>query len=186
MKKRSRAGELDLTWGEIGLLCQGMSLASRPMDLAVKQINDEYSLAPRGAWITVLIATGLIHPLELAEQFRVGRSLITAELTRLADAGLIQFEQHARDGRRTELKLTPLGNTVQRRVREELSKLMLRRLAAYTREEILLCSRMLHDFRVPQSDDSESTAPANVKRRLKAKRPAAPAARRQRRSRKSA
>jgi DNA-binding MarR family transcriptional regulator len=137
MKKRSRAGELDLAWDEIGLLCEGMSLASRPMDLAVKHINDEYSLAPRGAWITVLIATGLIHPLELAEQFRVGRSLITAELTRLADAGLIQFEQHAQDGRQTELKLTPLGNTVQRRVRDELSKLMLRRRAAYTREEVL-------------------------------------------------
>ena len=186
MKKRSRASALNLTWDEIGLLCEGMSLASRPMDLAVKHINDEYSLAPRGAWITALIAAGRIHPLDLADLFRVGRSLITAELTRLAEAGLIQFEEHAQDGRRTELKLTALGNKVMRRVRDELSKLMLQRLAAYTREEVLLCSRMLRDFRVPQNDDSESTEPVTERRRLKAKRVAAPAPRRRGRSRQSA
>jgi DNA-binding MarR family transcriptional regulator len=186
MKKRTRGGKLNLTWDEIGLLCEGMSLASRPMGFAVKDITEEYSLAPRGAWITAIIAAGRIHPLDLADLFRVGRSLITAELTRLADAGLIQFEQHAQDGRRTELKLTALGNTVMRRVRDELSKLILQRLAAYTREEVLLCSRMLRDFRVPQSGDGESTEPATERRRLKAKRVATPAPKRRRRSRQSA
>lgn len=184
--KKDTAGALKLTWEEIGFLCQGMSLASRPMGLAVKGISDEYSLGPRGPWITVLIATGQIYPFDLAKLFRVGRSLITAELTRLAAAGLVEFEQNAQDGRRTELKLTRLGNTVQRRVKDELSKLMLRRLAAYSREELLLCARMLHDFRVPRNEDGEATPPANEGRRLKAKRVTAPAPRRRGRSRQSA
>jgi DNA-binding MarR family transcriptional regulator len=181
MKKSAAAGALKLSWEEIGFLCHGMSLASRPMDLAVKDISDEYSLGPRGPWITILIATGQIYPLDLAKLFRVGRSLITAELTRLAAARLVEFAQNAQDGRRTELKLTRLGNTVQRRVRDELSKLMLRRLAAYTREELLLCARMLHDFRVPQNEDGAATKPDNERRRPKAKRGTAPAPRRQRR-----
>jgi DNA-binding MarR family transcriptional regulator len=173
--KKDAAGALKLTWEEIGFLCQGMSLASRPMDLAVKDISNEYSLGPRGPWITVLITTGQIYPLDLAKLFRVGRSLITAELTRLAAAGLVEFEQNEQDGRRTELKLTRLGNTVQRRVRDELSKLMLRRLAGYTREELLLCARMLHDFRVPQNEDGPAIEPDNERRRPKAKRVTAPA-----------
>jgi DNA-binding MarR family transcriptional regulator len=169
-KKASRSNGLSLTWEEIGLFCEGASLASRPMGLAVKDITDEYSLGPRGAWITVLISTGQIYPLDLAKMFRVGRSLITAELTRLADAGLIEYEQNAEDGRRTNLKLTSRGNAVQRRVKEELSRLVLRRLTTYTREQVLLCSRMLHDFRVGGGEEDESAERPNEKRPLKAKR----------------
>ncbi len=170
MKKAGRPDALHLTWEEIGVLCEGLSLASRPMGLAVQDITDEYSLGPRGAWITILIATGQIYPLDLAKLFRVGRSLITAELTRLADAGLIEYEQNEQDGRRTDLKLTARGNIVQRRVKDELSKLVLRRFAAYTREEVLLCARMLRDFRVPADGSSESAEPPYEKRRPKAKR----------------
>ena len=170
MKKVVHAAALSLTWEEIGFLCEGMSLASRPMGLAVKDITKEYSLGPRGAWITALIAAGQIYPLDLAKAFRVGRSLITAELVRLAEAGLIEYEQNVQDGRRVELKLTALGNTVQRRVRQGLSKLVLQRLSAYTREEVLLCARMLHDFRVPGSDDGESMEAHGDKPRRKAKR----------------
>ena len=185
MKKGGSSGTLKLTWEEIGFLCEGMSLASRPMGLAVKDINDEYSLGPRGAWMTVLIATGQTYPLDLARLFRVGRSLITAELTRLARAGLIEFEQDARDGRRTELKLTAAGNTVQRRVKDELSKLMLRRLAGYTREELLLCARMLHDFRVPPGEASPSTESADDERPPKPERPGGAVRKRRRGSRRS-
>ena len=176
MKKVGRADALHLTWEEIGVLCEGLSLASRPMGLAVKEITEEYSLGPRGAWITILITTGQIYPLDLAKLFRVGRSLITAELARLADAGLLEYEQNAQDGRRTMLKLTTRGNTVQRRVKEELSKLVLRRFAAYTREEVLLCARMLHDFRVPAGENGESAEPPYENRRPQAKRvrPAVP------------
>jgi len=157
-------------------LCEGLSLASRPVGLAVQHITDEYSLGPRGAWITILIATGQINLLDLAKLFRVGRSLITAALTRLADAGLIEYEQNAEDGRRTDLKLTPRGNTVQRRVKDELSKLILRRFAPYTREEVLSCSRMLRDFRLAAGENSEWAEPPDEKRQLKAKRatPAVP------------
>jgi DNA-binding MarR family transcriptional regulator len=166
MKKAGRAQPLKLSWDEIGFLCEGMSLASRPMSLATESITEEYSLGPRGAWITVLITTGEVYPLDLTRVFRVGRSLITAELTRLAEARLITYEKNASDGRRVELKLTPLGDSVQRRVKEELSKLVLKRLSSYKRSDILLCARMLRDFRVPAPEIIE---PRKQKRPPRAK-----------------
>lgn len=165
MKKAGRAQSLKLSWDEIGFLCEGMSLASRPMGIAVKAITEEYSLGPRGAWITVLIAAGQVFfPLDLTNVFQIGRSLITAELTRLTEARLIAYGKSASDGRRVELKLTPLGDTVQRRVKEELSKLVLRRLSSYNREDALLCARMLRDFRLP--------APAGIESRGERQQPA--------------
>jgi DNA-binding MarR family transcriptional regulator len=174
MKKAERAEPLKLSWEEIGFLCEGLSLASRPMSLATESITEEYSLGPRGAWITVLITTGEVYPLDLTKVFRVGRSLITAELTRLAEAGLITYAKNASDGRRVELKLTPLGDAVQRRVKEELSKLVLKRFSSYKRDEVLLCARMLRDFRVPVPESIEprrqkrQTGQRNAGRRAKA------------------
>jgi DNA-binding MarR family transcriptional regulator len=165
MKKHTE--RLKLSWDEIGLLCEGLSLSSRPMGVAIKDITEEFSLGPRGAWITVLIAAEQVFfPLDLAQVFQIGRSLITAELTRLTDAGLITYRQSAKDGRRAELKLSPLGDTVQRRVKQELSKLVLERLASYTREDILLCTRMLRDFRLGSPDliDPQAGKPRRARR----------------------
>jgi DNA-binding MarR family transcriptional regulator len=156
MKKTARTDGLDLPWDEIGFLCEGLAFASRGLKIATRGITEEYSLGPRGAWITMLISLGqVVFPLDLTKMFRIGRSLITAELTRLSDAGLIDYRQCVSDGRRIELTLTPLGQTVQRRVKDELAKLISRRFASYTREEALLCARMLHDF--------NSAAPESVK-----------------------
>ena len=135
-----------LNWEEIGLLCEGMAFASRPLGVATLQVTAQYALGPRGAWITVLISTGVTYPLEIANVFNVGRSLITAELTRLTDAGLITATEGT-DRRRTKLSLTPAGEAACKAVRKGLSKLVMTCFANYSREEVLLCTKMLHDFR---------------------------------------
>jgi DNA-binding MarR family transcriptional regulator len=146
MKRKTPVRPLKLTWEEIGILTQGLSFASRPMKLATEVVTDEYSLGPRGAWILILITNGQVFPLDLTNVFRVGRSLITAELIPLTKARLITYLKSTGDRRRVELALTPEGEKVVARVRDELSNLVVQRLANYTREEVLLCSRMLHDF----------------------------------------
>ncbi len=187
MKTMSQTAQLKLSWEEIGFLCEGMSFASRPMELSVKDINEEYGLGPRGAWITILIASGQMYPLSLAEIFRVGRSLITAELTRLADAGLIEYAQSAEDGRRVELRLTSAGNAVQRRVRDQLSKLVLRRLQGYRREDVLLCAQILRDFWAPKDEhDGKLAGSPSEQRRAKSRRAPDAVSRRRRRPRQSA
>lgn len=147
MKKARRSKPLELSWEEIGLFIQGLSFASRPVKAASDGITAEYGLGPRGAWILRLIESGLVvYPLDVTNFFQIGRSLITAELTRLTEAGLITYRKPIDDRRRFELHLTPLGEKVAARVREELYKLILERFSAYSRDEVLLCSRMLHEF----------------------------------------
>jgi DNA-binding MarR family transcriptional regulator len=155
MKKTDRAAAQELTWDEIGFICEGLVLAPRPQRDATRSITEEYSLGPRGAWIAVLISIGeVVFPLDLTKFFHIGRSLITAELTRLSDAGLIVYRKSENDGRRVQLVLTPLGHSVQRRVKAELTKLVTRGLASYTHEQALLFGRMLHDFgKVTPNDD---------------------------------
>jgi DNA-binding MarR family transcriptional regulator len=109
-----------------------------------------------------------VFPLDLTKFFQIGRSLITAELTRLSDAGLITYSKSANDGRRVELALTPLGQSVQRRVKTELVKLVTRRLESYTREQAILFGRMLHDFGIvaPKSaksvEEPEGISPRSI------------------------
>ena len=136
-----------LSWDEIGFICEGMAFASRALRPATTGINEEFSLGPRGAWILSLILNGTVYPLDIANVIGSGRSLISAELARLTEAGLIQSRKNPEDGRRTELLLTPLGEEASRRVRAGLSEIVMRQLGSYTREEMLLCARMLHDFR---------------------------------------
>jgi DNA-binding MarR family transcriptional regulator len=146
MNKTARAKQLKLSWDEIGYLTEGFSFASRPMKLASENITAEFSLGPRGAWIMILIKNGQVYPLDLANVFRIGRSLITAELIPLTDARLITYRKSAGDKRRVELALTPLGERAVVRIREGITRLVLHRLSGYTREEVLLCARLLHDF----------------------------------------
>jgi DNA-binding MarR family transcriptional regulator len=153
MKNRGRAQSPKLSWHEIGFICEGMSLASRPIRIATKRISEEHSLGPRGAWMLLLISTGEVFPMDLTKIFQVGRSLITAELNRLSDAKLITYRQSALDGRRMELALTPLGHSACERVKADTAKLVLERLKGYTREEVLLCAQMLRDFRIPDTPD---------------------------------
>jgi DNA-binding MarR family transcriptional regulator len=148
MRKPAPADPLQLSWEEIGLISEALTLSSRSLRNVTQDITDEYMLGPRGAWMVHLISAGRIFPSDLTQVSYCGRSLITAELTRLTDAGLITYRKSANDGRRVELALTPIGRTVERRVRETLSKFILQRLSAYTREEVLLCTRMLREFSV--------------------------------------
>lgn len=148
----------DLTWKDIAFLCEGFSFASTPLKTANQAVTSEYALGPRGAWMLMLIHSGTIYPLDIAAMFRVGRSLITAELARLAEAGLIVTRPGRADRRRTELMLTPLGVEARHRVAQQLSDLVTDRLAAYSRDEILLCARLLRDMRFGQAPSDASPA----------------------------
>ena len=135
-----------LGWDEIGLLCYGLSLSPMPLRVAIQDVTAEFDLGPRGAWMLNRIASGDTTPMDLTRVFGIGRSLVTAELTRLTDADLIAQSRRAGDGRRVDLVLTPLGERTRDRVRDGLGRLISERFAHYTVEEVRLCTRMLIDF----------------------------------------
>jgi DNA-binding MarR family transcriptional regulator len=134
-------------WDELGLVCEGLAYGQRLLRAATRQVTREYSLGPRGAFILSLLSGGARYPLDLAEAMKCGRSLITAELTRLTEAGLIVARTGKKDRRRSELALTREGEKACERVRSEMERLLRRTLAAYSADEVRLFSRMLRDVR---------------------------------------
>jgi DNA-binding MarR family transcriptional regulator len=137
----------EMSWEDLGFLFEGMSFASRPLGEVTTRITGRYSLGPRGVWILQLISSGQRYPLDIARVFGVGRSLVTAELTRLHDAGLIRMRQSEGDRRKTELSLTREGEQTRELIRRELTSLAHERLGDFSQEEILLCARLLRSFR---------------------------------------
>lgn len=142
-----------LGWDELGPLLEGLAFTQRPLRAATRQVTRQYNLGPRGAFILSLISGGKIYPLELSDMLKAGRSLITAELARLTEAGLITASPGRHDRRRSELALTPLGQQACQRVRDEMARIVRRNLAGYSAEEVMLFARMLRDVRQLEEDE---------------------------------
>jgi DNA-binding MarR family transcriptional regulator len=140
-----RTGELD--WIDIGFLCEGIAFAQRPLREGNEQVTRQYDLGPRGAFILNLLSNGLLYPNELATALCCGRSLITAELARLTEAGLVASRPGEADRRRTELTLTPLGDDALTRIRAETSQIIRSNLSGYSPEEIRKFAVMLRAIR---------------------------------------
>lgn len=142
-----------LSWAELGPLLEGLAFAQRPLLAATRQVTRQYDLGPRGAFILSLISSGKIYPLDLSDMLKAGRSLITAELGRLTEAGLVTASPGRHDRRRSELTLTKLGQEACQRVRDEMARIVRRNLAGYSAEEVMLFARMLLDVRQLEEDE---------------------------------
>lgn len=141
----SRSGPLE--WRDVAYLVDGLAFAQAPLREATKRVTQQYNLGPRGAFILRLLDNGLRYPLELATTLCCGRSLITAELARLTEAGLVVSRPGQSDRRRSELTLTDLGRTSAEQVSHEISSIVSSNLAGYTPDEVRKFAVMLHAAR---------------------------------------
>jgi DNA-binding MarR family transcriptional regulator len=135
-----------LTDEEIAHFCSVLGVAPRQLATARDAVTSEFDLGPRGAWMLGMIEVGIDSPSKLADALRIGRSLATTEINRLSDAGLIEARRGAGDGRRSELTLTPRGRKANDRLRRALAALIGERLGHYSRDELMLCARILLDL----------------------------------------
>lgn len=136
----------DLSAYEIALFCNVLGVAPLQLAKAREAITARYDLGPRGAWIVGLLEVGVNSPSGLTDVLCIGRSLVTAEINRLLQAGLISGNQDASDGRRTVLALTEEGKQVSRELRQRVNDFVTGRLAGYSREAILAATALLQDF----------------------------------------
>lgn len=149
------ANVVEADWRDIGMVLEGLALAQRPIKAATRSVTRRFGLGPRGAFILSLISGGVCYPLELSLALRVGRSLVTAELDRLRDAGLVLATPNETDRRRSQLALTPLGEATCEEVRAAMRAIVVRNLNGYSAEEIRLFGRMLADARKLAEDEGE-------------------------------
>ena len=137
-----------LGWDVIGRVVEGLALSQRPIRASVREVT-------RGAFILSLISGGITYPHELATALKIGRSLVTGELARLTDAGLVVSTPGKTDKRRSELSLTPAGSAACDAVREAMRRIVVRNLAAYPADQIRLFAAMLRDVRRLEPDEDE-------------------------------
>jgi len=140
------AARPDLTAHEIAVFCNVLGVAPRQLANGREAITERYDLGPRGAWIIGLLEIGVNSPSALTEALCIGRSLVTAEINRLLQAGLVAGNQNAQDGRRTILELTEEGKSVSKELRRTINDLVTSRLAGHSREDVLACIALLQDF----------------------------------------
>lgn len=130
-------------WDRIGALVDGLAYSSRPIHASVRDVRKKLGLGRRGPFILNLVSEGCEYPNELATKFRTSRSLITADLNRLIEAGLLTSAPAETDKRRTRLQLTEAGRIVCGNVRREMARIVTRNLVAYSDDETRLFMEML-------------------------------------------
>lgn len=145
--EHDKADDAPLDWDDVGFLAQGLTFAQRPLKRATEKVTERYSLGPRGAWMLNIINAGISLPNELSQLLNIGRSLVSAELARLAEAGLITSEPGPTDRRTTVLSLTEAGQQAHAEVRNETMRILTEALNSYSPAQIRLMSRMLQDLR---------------------------------------
>jgi DNA-binding MarR family transcriptional regulator len=130
-------------WDTIGKLVEGLAYSSRPIHASVRDVTKKLGLGRRGPFILNLVSEGAEFPNELATKFRTSRSLITADLNRLIEAGLLTATPAETDKRRTRLQLTEAGRIVCGNIRREMARIVTRNLVAYSEDETRLFMEML-------------------------------------------
>ena len=135
-----------LTREEISQFCNLIGTAPRLLAQAREGVTEKYDLGPRGAWILGLAYRGVDSPSRYTEMLQVQRSLVTLELARLVDAGLVTTERHKEDGRRLIVKLTPKGCRACKELEDSIEAFVLGRFAGFDREELLVLLCALRSF----------------------------------------
>lgn len=123
-----------------------VGIAARRMLRLMDPVTVAHSLGPRGASMLTLISRGAVHPAQLAEIYEVGRSLITAEISRLIAAGLVVRDEFEHDKRRASLRLTVLGQQVGDQCFDAYTQAVQSSLGHYGQKQRALFLKMLEDL----------------------------------------
>jgi DNA-binding MarR family transcriptional regulator len=140
-------------WDRIGALMEGLAYAQRPIHAAARAITKQLGLGPRGAFILNLLSQGCEYPHELASKLSTSRSLVTSDLNRLIDAGLVAAISSDSDKRMTRLHLTAAGAKICADIRGEMARIVQRNLARYSDAELSLFTDMLTAVRALEPDE---------------------------------
>jgi DNA-binding MarR family transcriptional regulator len=145
-KSGDKAG-LALSWAEIGRLAEALTVAREELLTPALEINQRFSLGPRGIWIIGLVATGRIRTQsDVARLYRIGRSMVTEQIGLLVRQGLVVSEQSKEDQRKKAISLTELGWSVNQQLGDAFTARLQERIGHYSADEVNLCIDLLYDI----------------------------------------
>ena len=138
---------LSVTWSEIGRLAEAITFARTQLFAPAQGIREAHRLGPRGIWILGLISSGRIRfQSDIAKLWNLARSMVTEEMNRLIEAGLVATRPDDADRRQIRLELTAKGHQVNDQLGSAFAEVINTRLAGYSHEDLALCIRLLDDL----------------------------------------
>lgn len=108
---------------------------NRIVNAMIRELMPENLTEEQHSVLQYMKARGACTSSELADFFFVGKSSITAIVTRLADKGLIQRLPDARDRRVTFLSLTGVGERLVEEMEEKIEELLMKYMIHFDDQE---------------------------------------------------
>lgn len=137
----------DLQFDEYAAVAECLCTAPMLLRTATEGVTERYALGTRGTIVLGLISRGIHYPAEISLVLDVGRSLISHEITRLMNAGLIERHIQQNDRRRSRLTLTEAGKCANRAVRGDMVQIVKASLSSFTNSDVRALARMLETMR---------------------------------------
>ncbi len=108
---------------------------NRMMDAAISDCLPDNLTPDQGAILRFVQERGTCTSSELADQFKVSRSSVTAIINRLADKGLVMRKTDDQDRRVTYLSLTAAGKQVFEVIQARIEQVLSKYLNQFTSDE---------------------------------------------------
>ncbi|MFD0868252.1 Uncharacterized HTH-type transcriptional regulator yusO [Chlamydia abortus] len=134
-------------------------VVNKRISLIIRDSIEDGQTIEQHAILCYLHGSKLCTPTELADVFGVGKSAITAIVTRLEDKGLIERVRDDKDRRMVYLSLTAEGERVRRLAVSKIEKQIGSYLQYFSEEEIetfIHCYEMLADLMQNNGEGGEA------------------------------
>ncbi len=132
--------------GAVGRLLASIGNLSTSLGAIHARFAQERDLGPRGIWVLSWISEGQGNPGMIAQKMILPPSVISGDLNRLVDAGLVARSRSGVDARRIDYRLTDAGRELLHQAHGEYAALLGDRLASYPPEELDRLLRMLFEI----------------------------------------
>lgn len=161
-EKRTNRIRARLPSGPIGQLLASIGNLSTCLGAIHAQLSQRHGLGPRGIWMLSWISEGHGYPGYIAKAMILPPSVVSGDLRRLSEAGLVTRNRDGEDKRRLCYCLTPPGAALLSEAHGLYVVALADKIASYPAEDIgktlrILYELSLHTRAIVEPDDGQSS-----------------------------
>ncbi|MCR5870999.1 MULTISPECIES: MarR family winged helix-turn-helix transcriptional regulator [unclassified Sphingomonas] len=132
--------------GPIGRLLASIGNLSTSLGAIHARFAQDHGLGPRGIWIMSWISEGQGNPGAIARAMILPPSVISGDLNRLVEQGLVVRQRGAADGRRLDYSLTETGQALLAKAHARYVAILQGKFAEYPPDQIDALLRILFEI----------------------------------------
>jgi len=132
--------------GPIGRLLASIGNLSTSLGAIHSRFAQANDIGPRGIWILSWISEGQGNPGAIARAMILPPSVISGDLNRLVECGLVVRQRAAADARRLDYSLTQAGQALLAQAHARYVEILADKFAKYPAEQVDALLRMLFEI----------------------------------------